>query len=231
MIFPVPKPLFSSDQPATKTQLIGPELFSHEAEGDSRWAQLVKDIQAGSPAAVEQLYEIFDRGVRFQLCRQLGPQDLDDRIHDSFVIVLQAIQRDEIREPERLLGFIRTVAKRQVCSQIHTVVTNRREMAPIEPETPLPDRAEDPERSFLRKERLDVMRRAMSRMNHRDREILTRFYLREEAQETICRSMRLTDTQFRLLKSRAKARLGELGRKDLIRTLFPRRSPREESAE
>ena len=51
----------------------------------------------------------------------------------------------------------------------------------------------------------------------RDREILTRFYLMEETQEEICEEMNLSDTQFRLLKSRAKARFGELGRKRLAR--------------
>jgi RNA polymerase sigma-70 factor, ECF subfamily len=42
-----------------------------------------------------------------------------------------------------------------------------------------------------------------------------RFYLNEEPQEQICREMALTETQFRLLKSRAKARFGEIGKKKL----------------
>jgi hypothetical protein len=44
---------------------------------------------------------------------------------------------------------------------------------------------------------------------------LTRFYLNEESAEEICDNMGLTDTQFRLIKSRAKARFGELGRRRL----------------
>jgi DNA-directed RNA polymerase specialized sigma subunit len=54
----------------------------------------------------------------------------------------------------------------------------------------------------------------------RDREILTRFYLMEQSQEEICIEMNLSETQFRLLKSRAKARFGELGRKKLTRRRF-----------
>ena len=42
-----------------------------------------------------------------------------------------------------------------------------------------------------------------------------RFYLREQTPEEICDEMGLTETQFRLLKSRAKARFAELGRKKL----------------
>lgn len=52
-------------------------------------------------------------------------------------------------------------------------------------------------------------------LNAHSREILTRFYLHEQSQEEICSEMALTETQFRLLKSRAKARFGELGKKKL----------------
>jgi DNA-directed RNA polymerase specialized sigma24 family protein len=52
-------------------------------------------------------------------------------------------------------------------------------------------------------------------ISQRDREILTRFYLYEQPQEQICEEMNLTETQFRLLKSRAKARFGELGKRRL----------------
>ncbi len=51
-------------------------------------------------------------------------------------------------------------------------------------------------------------------ISNRDREILTRFYLLEQTQQQICVEMQLSETQFRLLKSRAKARFGELGRRE-----------------
>ena len=50
-----------------------------------------------------------------------------------------------------------------------------------------------------------------------DREILMRFYLDEQSQDEICTEMGLTEMQFRLRKSRAKARFAELSRKALTR--------------
>jgi DNA-directed RNA polymerase specialized sigma subunit len=50
-------------------------------------------------------------------------------------------------------------------------------------------------------------------VSRRDREILDRFYVQEQTQEQICEEMGLSYNQFRLLKSRAKARFGELGRR------------------
>lgn len=61
------------------------------------------------------------------------------------------------------------------------------------------------------------MKEVLEGISARDREILTRFYLHEQTQQQICDEMNLTETQFRLLKSRAKARFGELGRKKLAR--------------
>ena len=58
---------------------------------------------------------------------------------------------------------------------------------------------------------------ALNGLAPRDREILTRFYGYEQSQDQICAEMGLTDTQFRLLKARAKARVAELGRKALTR--------------
>jgi RNA polymerase sigma-70 factor (ECF subfamily) len=62
------------------------------------------------------------------------------------------------------------------------------------------------------------MTSVLRELSERDREILVRFYLKEEPQEQICREMSLTETQFRLLKSRAKAKFGEIGRKKLAST-------------
>jgi DNA-directed RNA polymerase specialized sigma24 family protein len=42
-----------------------------------------------------------------------------------------------------------------------------------------------------------------------DREVLERFYIHCHSPERICREMKLTETQFRLLKSRAKSRLAK----------------------
>jgi hypothetical protein len=49
---------------------------------------------------MEELYRVFSR-VSVTICAGNGPQDLDDRAHDTLLIVVQSIRRDELREPER----------------------------------------------------------------------------------------------------------------------------------
>jgi RNA polymerase sigma-70 factor (ECF subfamily) len=182
------------------------------------WTSLVDNIRAGDSGAMEQLYALFARGIRFYFYRQLGAQELDDKIHDTFLIVVQAIRKGDLREPERLMGFVRTIVRRQVAAHIDQVVHVRREETSIDQGAPLPDHSHSPEDRAMRQEKLDVMARTLRAMSSRDREILTRFYLQEQSQEQICAEMHLTDTQFRLLKSRAKARFGEMGRRKLEKT-------------
>jgi RNA polymerase sigma-70 factor (ECF subfamily) len=182
------------------------------------WGHLVEKIKAGDGEGLEELYRIFSRGVRFYLCRQLGPQELEDKVHDTFLIVVHAIQKGDLREPERLMGFVRTIVRRQVAAHIDEVVQVRRDQTDLESGVAIVDRKGNPEERAIGQQNEDLMVKVLRSMSERDREILTRFYLAEQTQDQICREMKLTDTQFRLLKSRAKGRFGDLGRRQLHMT-------------
>jgi RNA polymerase sigma-70 factor, ECF subfamily len=179
------------------------------------WQGLVARIQNGEDSGMEELYRIFARGIRFYLCRQLGMQELDDKVHDTFLIVVQAIRRGDLREPERLMGFVRTVVRRQVAAHIDKVVHSRRDEIHLDVGVRVADRQQNPEQYMAYQQKNEFMLEILRQLSERDREILTRFYLDEQTQDEICAEMNLTDTQFRLLKSRAKARFGELGRRRL----------------
>lgn len=183
--------------------------------GAFRWTSLVEGVRANDSRAIEDLYSLFSRGIRFFLCRHLGPQELDDRVHDTFLIVVEAIQNGGLREPERLMGFVRTIVRRQVAAYIDETVQARRESADPEAGTRVPDYRSNPEQRAIQEQRTELMLKILKGISPRDREILTRFYLYEQTPEQICQEMDLTETQFRLLKSRAKARFAQLGRRRL----------------
>jgi RNA polymerase sigma-70 factor, ECF subfamily len=183
------------------------------------WTALVDKIKVDDQSGMEELYRVFSRGVRFYLCRQLGPQDLEDKVHDTFLIVVQAVRRGELREPERLMGFVRTVVRRQVAAHIDQAVHNRRQQVGLDSGTGVMDLNRDPEETAIRQQHEQIARRVLNSISKRDREILSRFYLLEQSQDRICAEMNLTETQFRLLKSRAKARFGELGKRRLGRRI------------
>jgi RNA polymerase sigma-70 factor, ECF subfamily len=211
-----------SESEAVKNSPSGPvspttRADSQQAAGFSpeQWQALVAQIKAGDEAGMEQLYRIFHRGIRFYLCRQCGPQELDDKVHDTFLIVVNAIRREAIREPERLMGFVRTVVRRQVAAYIGKAVKERNNESEEENWQQTPDTKITPEQHAISAERAALVRKSLAALSSRDREILIRYYLNEEPQEQIRREMSLTETQFRLIKSRAKAKFGEEGRKRL----------------
>jgi RNA polymerase sigma-70 factor (ECF subfamily) len=219
-----------SDEPAepdfqeTGVPTLVPQSASSSAQAENadfspeRWGKLVARIRRNEDAALEELYRVFSRGVRYYLCRHLGPQELDDKVHDTFLIVVQSIQSGGLREPEKLMGFVRTVVRRQVAASIDLAVQTRRDHAEMEVGGRVPDVMLNPEQRAIQEQKTNLMIKVLRGISRRDREILTRFYLYEQSQEQICDEMQLTETQFRLLKSRAKARFGELGRRRLTRS-------------
>jgi RNA polymerase sigma-70 factor, ECF subfamily len=187
-----------------------------KGQTSGKWVDLVARIKAREDAGMEELYRVFSTGIRFYFHRQLGGGDLDDKIHDTFLIVVKAIQNSALREPDRLMGYVRTVARRQVAAAIAKAIDTRWHHTDLEHCLIIPDLKDNPEDEAIITEEARLVDIALESLSPKDREILVRFYLKEESQVQICKEMSLTDTQFRLSKSRAKAKLGALGRKNCV---------------
>lgn len=196
------------DSVRTKESNVGDAIYAG-------FVELVDRIRSGEPEGLAHLYEIFTKGIRYYLCRQVGPQELDDKVHDAYLVVVQAIRKGELREPERLMGFVRTVVRRHVAAHIEKMVHVRRDHMELDSSMRVPDPRSNPEESAVFRQKNELVNSVLDELAGRDREILTRFYIQEQGQDQICAEMGLTETQFRLLKSRAKARFGELGKKKL----------------
>ena len=180
------------------------------------WDDFVAQIKAGEPASMEKLYSIFRRGIRYWLVREIGPQDMEDRLHDSFIAVVEAIQKGQLREAPRLMGFIRTVVHRQIVQWIGEAIA-KRESANTDTleafDVPAPQ--VNPEMAAIQNQETGLIQKAIGDINPKERAILVRFYLLCEPKESIMLEMGMTDTQFRLFKSRAKAHFGAAGKRRL----------------
>jgi RNA polymerase sigma-70 factor (ECF subfamily) len=186
------------------------------------WKVVVDQIRAGDPAGEEALYQNLAAGARLFLQRRLGAADVEDRVHNVFVIVVEAIRRGELREPERLMGFVRTVLNRQLGLAISGLVRTREHLIRLDSAHHLTATDPSPEEHALSIQKVALMKQALKEMSDREFDILMRFYLREQPPEQIQSEMHLTPTQFNLLKSRAKAKLTELVRQKLARNQFSR---------
>ena len=176
-----------------------------------RWTSLVQRIRAGDDDAVQELYLRLSNGLRILISRQLGRQDVHDRIHDVFIIVLTAIRTERLRDPESLIGFARAVTRHNIAGCIREMSQSRELDRGIKAGDCLARGQHSPEDMVLDRERTEIAYKALKRLRPRDREILKRFYLSGQTEEKICDEMHLTATQFRLAKSRAKAEFGKIG--------------------
>ena len=182
------------------------------------FSEMVHLINSGKAEGMAALYNSITRCLRTYLGRQMGPQDLEDQLHDVYLEVLRAIQQDQLRDPERLMGFVRTVARRKVAVHIDTAARSRRDLVRLEPDLCVAGARSTPERELISREHAEIMTKTLARLSAREREVLSRFYIQEQTQEHICSEMGLTATQFRLLKWRSKARFLQLGRKTFFGT-------------
>src|SRR5437763_4261052 len=160
----------SAAETATQTAERTREPNSRTNLSPAEWGTLVSQIKAGEDAGMEQLYKLFSRGIRYYLCRQLGAQELEDKVHDTFLIVVNAIRRGDLREPERLMGFVRTVVRRQVAAYIEHAVHMRREQADLETGISVADRKQNPEQEAMLRQKAALMKSALAALSQRDRD-------------------------------------------------------------
>lgn len=188
----------------------------------SAWEALAKGLARGDREAMQELYDVFAKGVRFILYRQLGPEDLDDKVHDVFLTIAQSVRNGELRDPSRLVGYIQTIVRRQIASYIDRAVSARRHRVELDFEEGPYDANPDPETQAIQRENEELAMRVLRSLPKREREVLLRFYLKHETPIQICRALSLSENQFRLIKSRAKARFGEMGKRRLATRTAPK---------
>ncbi|MBL8177925.1 MAG: sigma-70 family RNA polymerase sigma factor, partial [Bryobacterales bacterium] len=104
-------------------------------------------------------------------------------------------------------GYVRSVVRRHGALCIGLKIKARRRLVDVCTAADWAAADPDQEANLLSRERSDLMHRGLGRLCKRDRELITRFYLQGESLHQICQEMNLTATQFRLFKSRAKAKL------------------------
>jgi RNA polymerase sigma-70 factor, ECF subfamily len=177
-------------------------------------------VQCNDPEAEEDLFHLVDQVTRARFSRafRADPDVVHDLTTDCYLKALLAIRNNQVREPVRLSGYIRAIANYMVAGEIEERIKRRKRVFDsIEVAGNIrscPD--EGPECGAQHAERRRVMYQALATLNTKERELLVRFYLEREPMEHLRADLGMTDTQFRLLKSRAKAKFGAAGKKLLL---------------
>ncbi len=175
-------------------------------------AALVHRILAGEPGAEAELVQRFSRALTFLLRRLTRDEAAaEDLFQDTFRRVIEKVRDGELREPEKLPGFVSSMARNLFLGSIRRSGRRQQWQGDGEVAEAFPDPAPGQLTTLLSRERAATVRRVLAELkNDRDREILSRHYIAEEAKENICRDLELTDLHFNRVLFRARQRYKEL---------------------
>lgn len=138
-----------------------------------------------------------------------GRDEQEDLFQDTFRLLIEKLRRGEVREPEKLPGYVAHLAKNLATE--HYRKTARRKTEPAPPEDldrPTLGGALD---DLLAAENAALARAVIGELGTaRDRELLLRFYLGDEDRDRLCRDLDLTSVQFHRVLHRARQRYKEL---------------------
>ena len=177
----------------------------------TQWGHIVRQIQAGEPEGQALLFQGFERGLRYFIWRRGLAAETEDILSEVFLMVVKAIQGDQVHHPENLPGFVRTVAQRCIAQHVAEAIHKRQHQVSGDAWLEVPDECDSPEDGAIAGERREIAKKVLGSLSARDREVLRRFYLQGQTAGQICEEMALSETQFRLLKSRAKEKFRVLG--------------------
>ncbi|MEM7764748.1 MAG: sigma-70 family RNA polymerase sigma factor [Pseudomonadota bacterium] len=191
------------------SQLAAPDLVSRIASGDTR--------------AEHELVARYSATLLTVLRKRCGSlEQAEDARQDALLVVLQRLRGDGIDDPNKLTAFIHKTA-------INILIGDQRK-AKRRNTTPSTDIVETTTddgmnqlHAIIREESRSAIRDVVQEINNdRDREIIFRFYIKDQGKFEICKVLELSATHFDRVISRARSRFRgyiESKRPDLVELL------------
>jgi RNA polymerase sigma-70 factor (ECF subfamily) len=179
--------------------------YNEEREAAS---QLVSRVKNGEPAAEATMVERYSRGLRYLLRRKTRNTQLaEDLLQETWAIALVKIREKGLDNPGRLAGYLAGIANNLAIGEQRRV-NRQRTAVNSEIVALIPDESDSPFRQAARAEICKQVQEILADLKkERDREILQRFYVREEDKASICHRLGVDSVHFNRVLYRARQRM------------------------
>jgi RNA polymerase sigma-70 factor (ECF subfamily) len=169
---------------------------------------LVRRIEEGDRGAEEELVELYGEGLAFLLRRWTrNLEAAEDVYQETFKRALEKLRGGELRDPRSLPAFLRGLARNLSIDYYRGESRRGGRERPIDAALDPPDDRVGQLGTLLHEEKAALVRRLVAELPRaRDREVLLRFYLREEDKERIQADLGLTGTELNMVLFRARRR-------------------------
>jgi RNA polymerase sigma-70 factor (ECF subfamily) len=176
---------------------------------------LVRRIVAGDARAESELVERFGDGLLFLLRRWTrDAATAEDLYQETLRLALEKIRGGEVREPDKLVGFLRSLAKNLSIHHYRRGAVRgerERDLEEVGAGETIAQAPSDQLTRLLRAEKATLVRQVIAEMPmERDRQVLFRFYIGEEERERICADLALTGPELNVVLFRARQRYRRL---------------------
>ena len=168
------------------------------------WHEWVRRVTGGDEGAEAELVRRYKDGIAIIIQRIVNNQsEAEDLSQETIRVVLEKVRKREVREPEKLSGFICGVARNLAIDsarKMRRAASQRDSSGAGLIRDPRPDQYEQ----LWRKEGAEMVRQTIDELKgERDREVLFRYYIAEEDKGRICGDLGLTSQQFNSVIFRA----------------------------
>ena len=187
-------------------------MIGVEGEAAPAASPAASDVAATLSDPVSHLSAVYRDypGLRALILRRVrDPEVAADILQDAAVTTLEKLRSGEIAQPEKLGGYLYRVALNHLRNHRRK---DRTALSSPEGLDDLREVQDDPDWEWVgRPEWAAAARRVLEAMPaERDRQVLIRFYLNDEAKQEICRDLRLSQENFNRVIFRARNRFREL---------------------
>jgi RNA polymerase sigma factor (sigma-70 family) len=169
--------------------------------------ELLANIQDGQTASEAALYERYSAKTYYLALRESkSPHDAEDVRAETFLRVIQAIRRNQIRSADALPAFILGVT-RNVLRELYARRNQAGDVVELSP-----DHLSSPshERVLLDSEVRVAVQKTIDRLKPRERAVLRMHFYEELPTEEIARRAAIAPERVRLVKSRALKHFREI---------------------
>lgn len=178
----------------------------------------VERLRNGDPATERHFIVYFEELLRIKLRARALPSDkVEDLKQDTFIRVLAAVRKEGgVRQPERFGAFVNSICNNVLLEYYRSLGKNQ-QMNDTHQE--IPDKVLDLEGMMTSKQCSEQVRKILSALPARDRELLRAVLLEENDKDALCRDIGVDRNYLRVLLHRAKNKFKAVYEKEQLRTL------------
>lgn len=172
----------------------------------------VERLRNGDSSTANHFASYFGRFLRIRFrARRLPPDVIDELVQDTLLRVMTKVLKGEVRQPECFGAFVNSICNNVLLECYRTVGRNQ-QMAETRQEIPemVPDMELDLEGMVASKQSFERMRKILSGLPARDRDLLQAVFSKEKDQDAVCREFGVDRDYLRVLLHRAKQKFKSL---------------------